>query len=54
MERVFLLFDQNYTVLNKNGDYSKMVVVYPYYGHMLTTAFCKLYTVYYTEKWATI
>jgi len=31
-----------------------MVVVYPYYGHMLTMGFYKLHTVYYTEKWATI
>ena len=29
-----------------------MVVVYPYYGHMLTMAFYKLHTVYYkaTER----
>ena len=38
------------SVLNKNGDYRKMVVVYPYYGHVLTMAICKLYTVYYTDK----
>ena len=31
-----------------------MVDVYPYYGNVLTMAFCELYTVYYTEKWATI
>ena len=31
-----------------------MVVVYPYYGHMLTIAYCKLYTFYYTDNYATI
>ena len=31
-----------------------MVVVYPYYGYMLTMAFYKLHTVNYMEKWATI
>ena len=40
--------------MNKNGDDSKMVVVYPYYWHILTMAFYKLYTVYYMEKWATL
>ena len=45
---------KKYSVLNKNGDYSKMVVVYPYYGHVLTMEFYKLYRVYYTEKWATL
>lgn len=31
-----------------------MVVLTPYYGDMLTMAFCKPYTIYYTKKWATI
>lgn len=49
-----LLFDQIAQWLNKNRACSKMVVLTPYYGDMLTMAFCKPYTIYYTKKWATI
>ena len=54
IESILIIWPKSTVFWIKKGDYSEMVVVYPYYGHMFTMAFYKLHTVYYTEKWATI